>query len=151
MIRWSCSSRQKVMIRTTDFCHSFYKWIFHGGSRLDHTGCGIFSEYLLALMLASKYGAQRGTGSQSPQNQILKTGASFHSAAYWYRLTTAAQQNVRPVYRQNIAESAYMTSHVIMSDLLCILHTQLGRSEWSCALCRHTCMCSLKIPLAHLV
>ena len=36
-------------------------------------------------------------------------------------LTTVAQQSAWPVYGQNIAESAYMTSHVIMSNLLCLV------------------------------
>ena len=59
MVHWSCYLRQKVTIQTTDICHLFYKWIFFvykEGSHLDHASCGVFGEYLLVLLVASKYG-----------------------------------------------------------------------------------------------
>ena len=47
----------------SDFCHLFYKWIFYvyeEGSCLDHARCGVFSEYLLTLLVVSKYVAAQG-------------------------------------------------------------------------------------------
>ena len=60
-------ANQNVTIQKCGFCHL---WIFWEGSRLDHSSYGIFSEYLLVLLVVSKCGAQWSTRSQLPQSQM---------------------------------------------------------------------------------
>lgn len=56
----------KLMLRpnhtTIDSCHLFYKYVYEEGNRFHHAIGGIFSEYLLTLLVD---GVQPGSGSQS--------------------------------------------------------------------------------------
>ena len=97
------------------FCQLLCKWIFYvykEGSHLDHASCGIFSENSLSLLMAWKYGHSGARGLNRLRIRCKILGQA--SILLLIDIDSLQQLN------KNSAEPAYVTSHVIVSNLHCL-------------------------------